>query len=90
MTDTTDDAVSLDLHLRRKDGRWELECRALDLSYTGDTLAQAARECLAFARDSAGVLYSATPHLRVSGKLRLARLRVLMDVLSALTSKEAT
>lgn len=86
MTTEETPATNLDLHLRRVDGTWTLQCKTLGHEVKRATLDEAARVMHAMATDEATTLAAAaqTGYLMAEGCKRLARLQALVAVLSPL------
>lgn len=90
--DEKDATIGLDLHLRRMEGAWHLECRKLAMEADGTTLDEAATKMLTEAREGATALGATvgSGYLTAAGQRRLAKLRTLVDVLGRLRSVPAS
>lgn len=84
--------IDLDCRVTRKDGTWCIACRSAELEASApgdDGLAVAARKLQAIANDEATGLTAAeaSGYLMAVGVRRLARLRALVEFVSALVTK---
>ena len=76
--------IDLDLRLRHYDGHWSFECRSLELVATAAGLAATSAQLLDLAQTEAVPLAAVEAHLKAESARRLARLRLLLEVLGPL------